>query len=345
MKSHTPAELYKDEFLGTALIHRERELFQITSSFFFGRPCHLDGLRVGCLSKAVKRSTAFSRQWQPKVAEVRYGMLSYEDHVPQVHLSDYLALPSPSAMLSSSSTPSGSSSSIASSSFSMSSSTSVLASASSAGHSSSALLAASSDPGRGQPSTGHKVIPLRSDITRCRAVDGKHSCDSRVFEVCTVGAQDKLFLASSREDRDAWLCAISAATVIVPGRELSRKDRRKSMKGFSPFLLSTPSATTSASRKRRPSISPQQAHDDAFSQTLMHSCKESLAGPASLLAEDVLVFVTARAKIAGCLSSHTYKDFLRKMASQNRSVRVPVVYVKVCTNVMHFQKSSSVVIS
>jgi hypothetical protein len=72
-----------------------------------------------------------------------------------------------------------------------------------------------------------KDIPLHADTCRCRAVKVKHhalsvSPGGAIFELKIEGSPKRLWIANSREERQAWIHAIHAATL---GKSVTRGER------------------------------------------------------------------------------------------------------------------------
>jgi hypothetical protein len=176
------------------------------------------------------------------------------------------------------------------------------------------------------------------------------ACNSSedVFEISFAGGSRRLFKAEGVVERDAWVCAVTSATVSMDDDMSTFKDtpfkRFYERKRFSVSSLRSPfkhSPFKSRRHTRGRNDDPKRSSSESISNIMDDSqCDEELLmlltdnshpGPAAVYAQDIAKFSKIQSKLLSTHAEDTFRTTIRKLQNKEVEVQVPVSFVKVST--------------
>jgi hypothetical protein len=163
---------------------------------------------------------------------------------------------------------------------------------------------------------------LSAHSTTCKEVRVKGVHENCVFQLSAEGGAKRTFLASTPQDRDAWMKAIFTAMILIPSSVSETGDSTAPSEGkrtsFNFF------------KGRNPKVN-QQSHNKSSEslELLLYSSPSSLPGPAAKYAQDISVFCLEQSRFAMTESADGFKNLLMSLRESCTSIRIPVFFVKV----------------
>ena len=173
-----------------------------------------------------------------------------------------------------------------------------------------------------------KSIILSPNTTSCREVKTKGVYENCIFKLETIGGAKRTFLASTPEDRDAWMKAIFTAMPVIPSIRNMTFASTATM--VPPTINKRLNSLINFKGNKRESGRLAFKHIGDSPDLLSLTSTTSLPGPAATYARDITHFCTEQARIVAAENADDYRKAVLALRELNTTIKVPVFFVKVC---------------
>ena len=179
-----------------------------------------------------------------------------------------------------------------------------------------------------------KSIILSPNTTSCREVKTKGVYENCIFKLETIGGAKRTFLASTPEDRDAWMKAIFTAMPVIPSIRNMTFASTATM--VPPTINKRLNSLINFKGNKRESGRLAFKHIGDSPDLLTLTSTTSLPGPAATYAHDITHFCTEQARIVAAENADDYRKAVLALRELNTTIKVPVFFVKVCIIIPYF---------